>query len=97
MKFPSMRELIAPGAPEISPHELHHWLEAGRPLQLVDARSALEFQQGSLPGAQHAPVTDLPDGLDRLDLKPSAPVIMLCLSGHRSQPGASKPTASKAG
>jgi rhodanese-related sulfurtransferase len=73
--------------PEITTEQLHRWLEEGRPVQLVDSRTGLEFGQGSLNGAQHAPVTELPGAIDRLDLDPQRPVVLLCLSGHRSRPG----------
>jgi rhodanese-related sulfurtransferase len=52
------------GVPEITPAKLHRWLEEGLPVQLVDSRTALEFRQGTVAGARHAPVTGLPDALD---------------------------------
>jgi rhodanese-related sulfurtransferase len=73
--------------PEVSPGELRRWLEEGRPLQLIDSRTGLEYQAGTIAGASYAPVTGLPESIDRLDLDPEKPVIVLCLSGHRSLPG----------
>jgi rhodanese-related sulfurtransferase len=73
--------------PEVTPQELKAWLDEKRPLQLVDARTTAEFRQGSIARAQHAPVTNLPGALDKLKLDPSRPVVVLCLSGHRSLPG----------
>jgi rhodanese-related sulfurtransferase len=75
------------GVPEISSERLHRWIQEDRPVQLVDARTAFEFQQGTVSGAQHAPLTGLPDVLERLELNPEQPVVFLCLSGHRSRPG----------
>lgn len=75
-------------APEISPEELKRWLDESHPLQIADARTGLEFSSGSLPGAQHAPLTGMPKSLAQLNLTPETPVVMLCLSGHRSRPGA---------
>jgi rhodanese-related sulfurtransferase len=75
------------GVPEITPEKLHRWLEEGRPVQLVDSRTGLEFNQGTIVGARHAPVTDLPQALDHLGLDLRLPVVFLCLSGHRSRPG----------
>jgi rhodanese-related sulfurtransferase len=74
-------------APEISPQQLKEWLDEGKPMQLIDARSELEYQQGTLLSARLAPVTNLPAAIDRINLDPSIPVIVLCLSGHRSLPG----------
>jgi rhodanese-related sulfurtransferase len=75
------------GVPEVSPKELQHWLADGRPLQLADARTALEYHQGTIDHARHAPVTEMPASVERLNLDPRVPVVMLCLSGHRSVPG----------
>jgi rhodanese-related sulfurtransferase len=74
-------------AAEVTPSQLKQWLDEGRPVQLVDARTKFEYQQGTIHSAQHAPVTTLPDSIDRLDLDPNNPVVLLCLSGHRSRPG----------
>ncbi len=74
-------------APEIGPHELKRWLDEGRPVQLVDSRTGLEYSQGTIGNAEHAPVTELPGALNRLHLDPSRPVVVLCLTGHRSLPG----------
>jgi rhodanese-related sulfurtransferase len=87
MMFNKLWWLPIDKAPEISPQQLKQWLEEGKPLQLVDSRTEIEYRQGTLPTAKHAPVTALPSALDRLDLDPNNPVIVLCLSGHRSLPG----------
>lgn len=71
-------------APEIPPETLKRWLEQGKPLQLVDARTSLEYRQGTIGRAAHAPVTEMPRSLSSLSLDKYRPVVMLCLSGHRS-------------
>ncbi len=73
--------------PEVSPQEFKRMLENGRPPQVVDARTGLEYQQGTIAEARHAPVTELPASLERLHLDPARPVVVLCLTGHRSLPG----------
>jgi rhodanese-related sulfurtransferase len=88
LKLPSCWWLPFGRVAEIAPEELHRWLAEDRPVQLVDARSGLEYGQGTIPGARHAPVTGLPEALDRLELDAERPVVLLCLSGHRSRPGA---------
>lgn len=75
------------GVPEITPAGLSRWIQEGHPVQLVDSRTMIEFQQGTVAGAQHAPVTALPDALKGIILDPENPVVFLCLSGHRSRPG----------
>lgn len=73
--------------PELQPDELKRWLDENRKLQIADARTGPEFSAGSLPGARHAPLVEMPASLEQLELKPEIPVVMLCLSGHRSRPG----------
>jgi rhodanese-related sulfurtransferase len=73
--------------PEISPEEFRKWLSDGYPVQVADARTALEYKQGTIGNAVHAPLTEMPQSMERLTLDPSRPVVMLCLSGHRSRPG----------
>jgi hydroxyacylglutathione hydrolase len=73
--------------PEISPTEFEGWLREGRAVQVIDARTALEFQSGTIGKAKHAPLTEMPHSIDDLQLEPGKPVVVLCLSGHRSRPG----------
>lgn len=88
MRLSSPWWLPAGKAPEVSPEELARWLEEGRPLQLVDARTGLEYEQGTIRDARHAPLTEMPASMERLGVDPARPVVVLCLSGHRSLPGA---------
>ena len=74
-------------APEITADELHDWLEDGKPLQLIDARSHMEYARGTVKNARFAPVTGLPDSINQLKIDKQIPVIVLCLTGHRSLPG----------
>lgn len=87
MKLPALWWLPLGRVPEISPQELQTWLEEGRPVQLADARTRFEYEGGSLSGARFAPLTGMPESLEDLPLDPRQPVVMLCLSGHRSRPG----------
>ncbi len=87
MKMSSLWWLPFGKVPEVSPQELADWLEEGRPLQLADARTRREYESGSIGEAEHAPVTEMPSSIERLDLSQAQPVVMLCLSGHRSRPG----------
>ena len=77
----------AGSAPKISPQDLKRWLDEGRSLQIVDARTGLEFRQGTIGEARHAPLLDMPASMQRLELGKGQPVVVLCLSGHRSLPG----------
>jgi rhodanese-related sulfurtransferase len=88
LRLPWQRSTLEGQVPHISAEDLKRWLDDGRPLQLVDARTGLEYRRGTLPGARHAPLVDMPASLQRLDLQPSQPVVVLCLSGHRSLPEA---------
>jgi len=87
LRFPRLWRLPTGSAPKISAQDLKQWLDEGRSLQIVDARTGLEYQQGTIGGARHAPLVEMPLSMQRLDLQPQVPVVVLCLSGHRSLPG----------
>lgn len=73
--------------PEISPDELARWLENGDSPQLVDSRTSMEYENGTIAGARHAPVTGMPASIEGLDLDHTRSVVVLCQTGHRSRPG----------
>ncbi len=88
MKLPGFLWWLPFGpVPDTSPAELRAWLDEGRPLQLVDARSGHEYRGGTIGQAAHAPVTEMPASMARQALERKIPVVVLCLSGHRSLPG----------
>lgn len=87
MQTPFLWWLPVGKVPEISLQELARWLAEGRPLQLVDARTRMEYTQGTIGDARHAPVTGMPASIESLNLRSSHPVVVLCQSGHRSRPG----------
>ena len=43
--------------------------------------------QGTIRQAKHAPLTEMPASMERLALDPDKPIVVLCLTGHRSLPG----------
>lgn len=85
-KLPALWWLPVGAAPEIKPADLARWLADGRRLQLIDSRTALEYQQGTIGGARFAPLTAMPTSVADLNLDPEVPVVALCLTGHRSLP-----------
>lgn len=88
MRVPSFLWWLPIGeSPEIPPQEFQRWLDEGHSVQVVDARTRLEYQSGTIGNAKHAPLTDMPHSLERLPLSVDTPVVVLCLSGHRSIPG----------
>lgn len=87
MKAPALWWLPFGPVSEIPPEQLQRWLDEGKPVQLVDSRTPVEYRQSRIDGARLAPVTDLPEAIDRLELDPARPVVVICLSGHRSRPG----------
>ncbi len=56
-------------------------------VQFVDIRNAGELEAGTIPGARHIPLAELPGRLDELD--PTRPVVLYCASGWRSSVAAS--------
>lgn len=87
MNLPFLWWLPLGKVPEIRPEILRQWLEDGHRLQIVDARTTLEYEQGTIGDARHAPLTKMPGSMEQLNLNGDGPVVVLCLSGHRSRPG----------
>ena len=69
--------------PELSPEGLAATL--GK-VQIVDVRTAQEFDGGHIPGAVSLPITSFPSQWRGLALDPNRPVVLICLSAHRSVP-----------
>jgi rhodanese-related sulfurtransferase len=87
LRLPSLWWLPLGKAPEVNPQILHSWLSEGKQVQVIDARTLLEFQQGTIADARHAPLTDMPGSMEKLPIDALRPVVVLCLTGHRSRPG----------
>ncbi|ADU47601.1 MBL fold metallo-hydrolase [Intrasporangium calvum] len=56
-------------------------------VQLIDIRNVGELAGGTIPGAVHLPLAELPGRIDELD--PQRPVVLYCAGGWRSNVGAS--------
>jgi UPF0176 protein len=79
-------------APKLSPAELKRWLDAGKPVTLLDTRNDYEVDQGTFRGAVRAGISrfrDFPAAAGRLppELK-SQPVVMFCTGGIRCEKAA---------
>lgn len=62
---------------------LRDLLEIGTAIQLIDVRSAGEFQADHLPGARNIPLEDIGQLLGEID--PKQPIYCMCRTGKRSQ------------
>jgi rhodanese-related sulfurtransferase len=78
LPFGPVPELLAPA--------LARALGVSRPPQLLDVRTAREFDAGHIEGAISVPVTALAERLPHLGLDPARPVVAICLTAHRSIP-----------
>ena len=72
--------------PEIEAGILFQRLMRGEALQLLDVRSDREFDKGRLKGALHLGILEFPRRWQALGLDKSRPVIVICLTAHRSIP-----------
>lgn len=72
------------GMPEVSAPEAKQIIESGS--QLVDVRTAGEFEAGHIPGARHIPLADIQR--ESAGLAREKPIILYCRSGNRSGPAA---------
>lgn len=59
------------------------WQAVGRPLQLIDVRSASEYASGHLPEAINIPLEQIE--LRISDLNTSHPVVLVCQAGTRAR------------
>ena len=71
---------------DLAARELARRLDAGEELQLVDVRRPYEYHRGHIAGAVSVPLGAERRGLS--DWPHDAPVVLICLSGHRSQAAA---------
>jgi RluA family pseudouridine synthase len=76
-------------APKISPRELKQWLDAGRPVTLLDTRNDYEVKLGTFRGALSAGIDhfrEFPQAAAHLpsELK-RQPVVMFCTGGIRCE------------
>lgn len=70
----------------VTPAELHARMAAGGPIDLIDVRSALEWNGGHVVGARHVPLGSLdPAAVMAARLgKAEDPIYVICASGGRS-------------
>jgi rhodanese-related sulfurtransferase len=73
--------------PGVGADELLAALASPQPPQLLDVRSRGEFDEDHLPGAVNVPITELRRRLAELRLDRERPVVVICLTAHRSIPG----------
>jgi molybdopterin/thiamine biosynthesis adenylyltransferase/rhodanese-related sulfurtransferase len=90
---PTIRELIdyeafcastepSPDGVEVTVAALHHAIESGSDVQLVDVREPWEWAVCRLEGATLMPLRDLPQRFG--ELNPTRPVVAYCHTGQRS-------------
>lgn len=74
--------------PAITAKELHAQLPQ---VQLVDVRTHTEFGHSHIVGAMNLPITRFTEPrVAELNLDPARPVVVICLSAHRSIPATRK-------
>ena len=66
----------------LSPQETKTLIETRQDLVLVDVRSPEELYEGSIPGSQLIPFTELAQG--RMTLPAGHPLLLICAVGGRS-------------
>jgi len=77
--------VIVPVRADITAGQLQIMLDDGKPLQLLDVRTAAEFATGIIPGAINIPVEDIKDPTEELAaLDRNVRTVVYCRSGVRS-------------
>ncbi len=76
-------------APKLSPRELKEWLDAGRPVTLLDTRNQFEVDLGTFKNAQPIGIAnfrEFPAAVGRLpDEMKRQPIVMFCTGGIRCE------------
>lgn len=62
---------------------LKQWRALGKPVQILDVRSATEFATGHLPGAVNVPLEQVE--LRTADLDPAKQLVLVCQGGTRAR------------
>lgn len=79
-------------APRLSPQTLKQWLDAGKPVTLLDTRNDYEIERGTFRGALPAGIKrfrDFPHAVRRLPAELKAqPVVTFCTGGIRCEKAA---------
>jgi len=75
--------VLAPllGAPQTTPWELRSRLDEGEKPYLLDVRTPTEHRWFRLPGAVNRP---WPVDPSQLDIPKDMPIVVVCMTGHRS-------------
>jgi rhodanese-related sulfurtransferase len=71
------------GGLEVS--SLREWLAADSPAQVLDVRTAAEFEAGHIPGSINIPLSQLPRVCSDLASRGTGRIAVMCQSGVRSQ------------
>jgi molybdopterin/thiamine biosynthesis adenylyltransferase/rhodanese-related sulfurtransferase len=68
--------------PEMSPHEVKRWTEAGETFDLIDVREPFEYEIARIDGSKLIPLGEITERLDELERDRS--IVVHCHSGMRS-------------
>ncbi len=77
------------GPSTIDMKTLRDWLDAGKPIRILDVRPAAERSEWSIPGSMHVDAYDAlrshdPHALDAVQLPFDAPIVTVCAAGKTS-------------
>lgn len=67
----------------LTPAELKAMIDKGDPIQIIDTRDPIKFEECHIPGAINIPQIDLPEKADMISRQD--PVILYCLYGVKSE------------
>ncbi|MBK7211934.1 MAG: rhodanese-like domain-containing protein [Bacteroidales bacterium] len=67
----------------LTPAELKAMIDKGEPMQVIDTRDPIKFEECHIPGAINIPQIDLPEKADMISRQD--PVILYCLYGVKSE------------
>jgi rhodanese-related sulfurtransferase len=68
----------------IDPEDLHRLITQGKAPAILDVRTAAEFDEGHVPGAEHMPFQSVLARARQLRASPGEPLIVYCGHGPRA-------------
>jgi rhodanese-related sulfurtransferase len=74
------------GVSPMSPWQLKQLVNQGRAPELIDVRTPGEFASFHIPGAVNVPYPATLAELAFVSPDPNRPILIICMSGHRSPP-----------
>tara|TARA_Y100000589_G_scaffold312871_1_gene333645 strand:+ start:43 stop:417 length:375 start_codon:yes stop_codon:yes gene_type:complete len=69
---------------EVTPQEVHQLVHKGEDFLLLDCRTSMEWEDGSIHNAIHLPLQQFSTRFNEIETHREKPIVVFCKSGNRS-------------